>query len=76
MIAAPPAPTCLCAADLALRSADCEGHESYLCRICGTQALRSPAGWLWARPDGSVLRWVRGADSIERLSGPMPQPTN
>lgn len=70
--AAPPAPPCLCGADLALRAADRSGHESYLCRSCRTMALRSSAGWLWARTDGSVLRWLRGADEIERLSGPVP----
>ena len=65
---------CLCASDLSLRSADREGREVYLCRRCQTFALRSPIGWVWARPDGSVLRWLRGAGEIERLSGPVPQP--
>lgn len=70
MMVAPTPPPCLCAADLSLRSADCEGHEVYLCRRCRTLALRAPIGWLWARADGSVLRLRRGADELERLSGP------
>lgn len=69
----PTAPLCLCAFTLSLRSADEDGYETYLCHHCQTQALRSPSGWLWARPDGSVLRWLRGADEIERLSGPTPE---
>lgn len=73
MIAATLAPPCLCAANLSLRSADREGRETYLCRYCGTMALRSPRGWLWARADGAVLRWRRGASEIERLSVPVLQ---
>lgn len=40
----PKAPPCLCAAALSLRSADREGRETYVCRTCGTMALRS-ASW-------------------------------
>ena len=68
------APPCLCAADLSLRSADKDGYETYACRSCRTLALRSPIGWIWCRADGSVLRWLRGADQIERLAGPVLQP--
>lgn len=69
----PTAPPCLCAAPFSLRSADREGNETYVCRSCGTIALRNLAGWLWARADGSVLRWRRGASEFERLSGPVSQ---
>lgn len=74
MMQTPAPPPCLCAAELSLRSADRSSFECYLCRWCGTMALRNPQGWLWVRADGSVLRWRRGADSIERLAGPVGQP--
>ena len=72
-MAAPTPPPCLCGRDLSLRSADREGYETWACRRCQSHALRSPSGWLWARAHGSVLRWRRGADQIERLSGPTPE---